>query len=534
MSDLNENKNLEANENDAEYVDEYGEFGTVFSDPTEHRAVKPRGNRKRIIAIVSAVLAVAILIGGTVAVIRLIPKKKTDDTSSPITQTPESHSLVEIDESDVSEVIITNENGSFTFTAKQEITESESSSSTTTSWVLAGENMEFISSDKISSKLSSVLSVSSTQPLAAVNEEICGFEAPTYTAVITKTDGSAVTVTVGKEYAGQDMYCVKTSAADTVYLVDKSSLDALGFNIEDLYRSFSVEGVDMDKISENYVANATLASFDKLTISGSNFPKALEIVMNDDEQLSGYLPYLITSPERRLASDTSIAEILAVFSSGLSSEGIYSTDVKSSSLNKYGLNKPYLTISIKAGEISSTIKISAVQDDGYYAAVSDNSTVICKIAASSLSFIGYNTESFYGRSVYMSSINELSNMTFTAGDVTHSFDIVYDSSEDAEETYVITCDGKKITASYFQNFYQEFVGLQAADFDTSSSSQTKALSIRLTYSSDNSTKTIDFYPSSATKYLYEIDGKPMGRVATTSISNIINLVERVAQNKDIG
>ncbi len=531
MSDLNQNNNLDINEN--EYVDEYGEFGTIFSDPAEHRAVKSRGNRKRLIAIISSVLAVAVLIGGTIAIIRLIPKKKTDDDTSTLTQSPESHSLVEIDESEVSEVIITNNNGSFTFNATQEITESESSSSTTTSWILAGGNMELVSSDKISDTVGTLLSLYSTQDLAAVSDEISGFDSPTYTAVITKTDGSEITVTVGKEYAGQGMYCVKTSTDESVYLVEKSSLDTLGFTTEDLYRDFSVEGINMDEISEEYLANGTISSFDKLTISGDSFPQSVEIVMNDDEQLSGYLPYLITSPEKRLANDTAVTEILSTFSTGISAEGIYSADTKSSSLRKYGLRNPYLTITLDLDGKSYTIKISALQEDNYYAAVSDSSEVICKIEPSSLPFINCDIENFYGTSVYMSSINELSNMTFTTENMTHSFDIVYDDSEDAKETYVITCDGEKISAPNFQNFYQEFVGLQVSDFDTSFTSRAKVLSITLTYSSDNSTKTIDFYPSSATKYLYEIDGKPMGRVSTSSISNIIKLIERVAEDKKI-
>ena len=124
-------------------------------------------------------------------------------------------------------------------------------------------------------------------------------------------------------------------------------------------------------------------------------------------------------------------------------------------------------------------------------------------------------------------------MTFTGNGFSYSFDIVYDDSEDAEEEYVITLNGNKLTASYFQNLYQAFVGLTASDFDTSQSSGEPTLSIKLTYSSDGSTRTVDFYPSSATKSVFKTDGKAMGRIGTSELNRFIKQIERVASGKDV-
>ena len=77
MSDTPENENLtDPNTGETpqpEYKDEYSEFETVFSDPAEHHAKKPSGGKKRVRAIIAAALAVAVLTGGTITVIKLIP-----------------------------------------------------------------------------------------------------------------------------------------------------------------------------------------------------------------------------------------------------------------------------------------------------------------------------------------------------------------------------------------------------------------------------------------------------------------------------
>ena len=71
MSDLPEKDN-NLNEN-TENID-VGEDGasTVFSDPVDHKKTAVKKKRSLLPIIISAVLAVAVLAGGTVAVIKLI------------------------------------------------------------------------------------------------------------------------------------------------------------------------------------------------------------------------------------------------------------------------------------------------------------------------------------------------------------------------------------------------------------------------------------------------------------------------------
>ena len=85
------------------------EFSTVFSDPTEHKNASGKQRKKLLPVIIAAVLAVAVLAGGTVAVVKLIPERE-DESSVP---TIETITVLNLDSDDFKTVTVTNENGTF-------------------------------------------------------------------------------------------------------------------------------------------------------------------------------------------------------------------------------------------------------------------------------------------------------------------------------------------------------------------------------------------------------------------------------------
>ena len=79
MSDFSQN-NQELNEQviaDETVSETAVEESSIFSAPVEHNDKAPKNaNKKRFVSIIAATLAVAILIGGTIAVIKFIPELK--------------------------------------------------------------------------------------------------------------------------------------------------------------------------------------------------------------------------------------------------------------------------------------------------------------------------------------------------------------------------------------------------------------------------------------------------------------------------
>lgn len=237
------------------------------------------------------------------------------------------------------------------------------------------------------------------------------------------------------------------------------------------------------------------------------------------------------SPTRRIAEN--VDGIFDLFKSGVSVSGAYSFDPSASARKKLGLDNPDLTVEIKIGSFTKTYLFKQ-QEDGDYAVWYNGAKLIKKVSESSLSFIDYKVNDYYASWVCLQSINELSNFTLKTPDKTYSFDIVYDDSEDAEETYVITYEGKKLVAENFQNFYQECISLSCTDFTVDKLSGEPNISIVFTYSDASRGKTaVEFRKASETKYQYSIDGIDMGKINSSALNKILRLAQKVANGESI-
>ena len=237
------------------------------------------------------------------------------------------------------------------------------------------------------------------------------------------------------------------------------------------------------------------------------------------------------SPVQKLAEN--VDSVFEVFSKGLTVAGAYAYDVSAESLQSVGLDQPTIVLDVTVGNHRSVLRIAKV-DDSFSAVITNDSTFIHKVANSYLPFLNYTAESFYSKYVYMQSIKELSGFALaTADGKQYAFNIVYNEGAEDGQDFVITMDGKSLKASYFQNFYQEFVGLQAADFNTEKAVGTPEATITLTYAADGSKKTITFTKFSETRVQFAIDGKPEGCITSSAFTKFLRYADRVAENKDI-
>lgn len=113
----------------------------------------------------------AVLAGGTVAVIKLIPERE-DDTSTPSIETIK---VLDKSSDDFKTVTVTNKNGTFKLYSEEEKEESSSSSSSSdtssstvkTVWYLDGYSKDVINSSSVSSIVSSVASVTASREVTA-------------------------------------------------------------------------------------------------------------------------------------------------------------------------------------------------------------------------------------------------------------------------------------------------------------------------------------------------------------------------------
>ena len=530
MSDFPEKENIEETTEPTLTPEEEG--STVFSDPAEHKKTAVKQKKRLLPKVIAAALAVGVLAGGTVAVIKLIPERE-EDTSTPSIETI---SVLDMKSDDFKSVTVTNENGTFKLYSVEETETSDSSdtssSESTVNWYLDGYDREVIDSSAAGSIAGYAASIKAVREVTSKSAAECGLENPTVKADVVKNDGSEFSILVGSESPDNTGTYVKLSTEEKIYITETDLKGNFTFDALSLAETGSVPGITVTDDMKDYKGNdGALSSFDTITITGKNYPEKVVLAPNTDENLSAYAAYMTVSPTKRIADN--VDGIFGLFKSGVSASGAYSFDTSVSSRKNLGFDNPDLTATIKVGSVTQTYSFKQ-QEDGDYAVWYDGAKLIKKVSASSLSFIDYKVNDYYASWVCLQSINELSNFTVKTPDKTYSFDIVYDDSEDAEETYVITYEGTKLVAENFQNFYQECISLSCSDYTIDKVITEPAMSFVFTYSDTSREKTaVEFKKAGETKYQYSIDGIDMGKINSSSLNKILRQVEKVANGESV-
>lgn len=528
MSDFPEKENIEET-TEPTLTPEEG--STVFSDPAEHKKTAVKQKKRLLPKVIAAVLAVGVLAGGTVAVIKLIPEREESSTPS-----IETISVLDMKSDDFKSVTVTNENGTFKLYSVEETETSDSSdtssSEPTVNWYLDGYDREVIDSSAAGSIAGYAASLEAVREVTSKSTAECGLENPTVKADVVKNDGSEFSILVGSESPDNTGTYVKLSTEEKIYITETDLKGNFTFDALSLAETGSVPGIAVTDDMKDYKGDdGALSSFDTITLSGKNYPEKVVLAPNTDENLSAYAAYMTVSPTKRIADN--VDGIFGLFKSGVSASGAYSFDTSVSSRKNLGFDNPDLTATIKVGSVTQTYSFKQ-QGDGDYAVWYDGAKLIKKVSASSLSFIDYKVNDYYASWVCLQSINELSNFTVKTPDKTYSFDIVYDDSEDAEETYVITYEGTKLVAENFQNFYQECISLSCSDYTIDKVINEPAMSFVFTYSDTSREKTaVEFKKAGETKYQYSIDGIDMGKINSSSLNKILRQVEKVANGESV-
>ncbi|MBR4073109.1 MAG: DUF4340 domain-containing protein [Clostridia bacterium] len=536
LIESNEEKVSEAEVN-APIEDGYEDFGTIFGDPQEKKASTGKGNgKKRLVSIIASVLAVAILVGGTVAIVKLIPEKEPDDVAS---SAMDDIKVLTTESDEFNKVTVTNSKGKFVFNAKKVKAEEDSSQTDTSSedepqyqtvWSVEGVDSSKTDSNSISVVMSGLESITASKEITQKTAEECGLTKPTYKVDVESKEYGNFSVLFGKDSPDGTGTYLKLSTKENIYLVDSSAATAFDFHLLDFAENSAFEAMEITDDMKDYTTEGALTSFDKLTVSGENFEDTVVIEPNSDEAMAQFTPFIVTSPTNQIADK--VEGVLDIFAKGLTAEGAYSFEVTPAELKKVGLDKPDIVLEIKVAGNKRTYKFSRV-DEEYCAVVTDGSKIIKKVAVSNVPFIDYNTQSFYSAWVFLRSINDLSNLTFETEGKKYSFDIVYDDAEDAEETYIIKIDGKKLNAENFQNFYQHFISVNAADFNIEKTTQAPDMKITATYAKTGAKEVLTFTRTTATKYQYNLDGKDIGRITSAYYNKIVKYLKMAAADEII-
>ncbi len=519
MTDFPENENLTSqNENEASLQEQNDEF-SIFANPVEHKKKATAKKRKRLPIVLASVLAVAVLVGGTVAVVKLIPEMVKDTSSAP---TLENIEVLTLSEDDVKAFSVQNSSGRYQLYSEKE----KSGETEITNWYIKEYDKEVLSTSAVSGIVDAACAIVASREVTERTAADCGLENPAVKAIVTTEKNGKLEILLGELSPDKSGYYLKLSNSEKIYVVDVSVKESLDFNPLTLADNSAFPAFETSEDMSGYLGDdGLLISFDEMNISGRNLEKAVSIKPNNDNKISTFAQYIVASPEERIAEN--VDSVLEVFKSGLSVAGAYSFDTSAKSISATGLNSPDMTVSLKIKNKTLTYKFK-LQQDGNYAVICDNAKLIKKVDPSNLPFIEYSTTDFYSSWVCLNSIEDLKSFTFKVGDTTHAFGITANSDEESDEKYLIDYNGKSIKSSVFQNFYQKCISLSCNDYTVDDISAKPDYSIIFTFKDEiGGQQVVDFVKSSQTRYQYSLNGVKLGKLTSASLNELVKSLEEM-------
>ncbi len=496
---------------------------TIFSAPKEHndKPKKGGGNLKKIIA---AFLAVAILIGGTIAVINLIPV--IEET---VIDSDKSAVVTELSSDDFEKVTL--KNGDKQLILVSSITEADKTS--TVSWSLEGYDAELIDSYYVKQTVSELATISALRKMKSSGGDY-GFDKPQATAIFEgRGDTKDFTITVGNESPDKLGYYLKTTLSETVYLVENTEIAEL-FN-DDLHYAINnnLGGFEQNGGNGDYFSEGELSLYDTLIVDGVNFPTTMKIIRNTD---ASYIGFQVVSPMNRYAYETK--EFLLSLGRGITCAGAYSFEKSDAALKKFGLDKPFMTATMTVAKETLTYKIAKV-DETYAAVVCNNEPMIRKVALDNLPFIDDVATDYYYKTPIVENIKDVENIVLQNGGATYSFKLWYETvkseSEDEEdkEIFHVSSGGKELDGPNFKKYYMKLLGISNVDFATKTISG--AYDSVMTFKHNNGTKdtVIGFKKYSEQRWQYYIDDVALGLITSTDYSKLVDYTKKVAAGEKL-
>ncbi len=483
---------------------------------------------KNVLWIIIAVAAIAVIVG-IVLLLRFLPtdtQKAETDPGTPITLSVDENgehqanlllndkgkldnnsygTLVEYTPSDIKQIDVENQSGTFTILAETPKTVDEETGEEKTDatiyTVVGFEDIELLGGgpDTIANDVAKIDFTSVADPTGKKASDF-GFDKPRATVKTTYTDDTTATIIVGDDAPQQLGTYVMFGDSKAVYIVASESVDGLLFSILDLV---TLEVNDS-------AADTESAEFERLTLSGSAFESKIELIPNEDKAIDS--TYVMISPKKMFISEVEASNISGAVR-GLYADEVVCVNPSSSQLSQYGLSSPYAQLTAIYPDTTVNLKASKPSDDSVYLLADSN--IIYKIGADKVPWIYTNLQKLVPEVIINPNFDSLSNITVTNEKGTYSFDVTTvtdtvtntDGVDETVNTTTAYYKDKKLDEDNFYVFYQNICNMQNAGKADSGASGSPVLTIELSYSTGRATDTVEVYATGNTKYIASLNGE---------------------------
>ena len=451
----------------------------------------------RYILITLAVLAV--LAGALIFALNYDPA----DGGEEQTPTAASERLFDLQESDVTEVRVTNEKGTLTFA--------------------------------LSADGSIVLNGDDTLPLASMSVQSAFYSFPDtrYTEVVSE-DGSASLAEYGLDSPAAR---VEMTAGDTVYTYLCGSVSPLNGGVYGMIEgetrillledaTYAADYGLLDYITKAVTPSISTGDTEKtltsLRIGGSARGDVLELERKSDEEqekTANLSPYRILSPREADANADQLEDKIIGKLSSLRPSGAYAVYPTGAELAACGLEQPAYTLDYTYDGQSYSYRIGGTDESGARYMTVEGYDVIYLVDESAIAFLDTKTDEVISKILYLRYIDSFDWIRLETADE----EITIETTGDMDNL-IAKVDGTIITTDAFQKAYQLMIGALTQGAAEKPDSAPLYAKITFKLRDSETTDVLAFYTMDARKLYAEVNGVCHSYVMKGDIDDMIAAV----------
>ena len=393
------------------------------------------------------------------------------------------------------------------------------------SWVKKDDTDFPVNQSTLDSAASSVTSVESDRVLEDVDDLAeYGLDSPANTIkIVTKSededgDDTTTTLYVGDENSSTSQYYVRKDDEKTVYLVDSSCVEPFTKTLYDYAQM------------EDFPAISSTDTITKISVDGDN---SYELKKNADTSVWS----VSANGEEDKADSATVSSLVSSFGSmAYNSMADYKCEDKS----KYGLDKPYSTITVDYQEKVETSDDNAetsdsetpdsaettemvdkqltilvgneADDSNRYVMVNDSNEVYTMSEETLSALTDKTEEDFWDMTVSYVSVNSLASLKVNYQGTDYKVNASHETStdEDGNDTETVTykLDGADLDETTFTTFYNKLINMAAQKRLTEKYDPDGDAELTVTFTEeDGDTLEVSYYSYDTNYYAAVVDNK---------------------------
>lgn len=365
--------------------------------------------------------------------------------------------------------------------------------------------------------------------VASLGENLSEFGLDKPKAVVTTTfnDDTRSIIKVGANAPQNVGTYINFGTSSTVYVIDTETAEKFMFGITDLV------GMTITETATDVEGN----SLQRLTLSGTNFERDIELAPNDDDAIDSSFKFI--SPENGFANETEATNITGCLR-GLMGVKAICINPSDDDLEKYGLKNPYAKATAIYPDATFTLLASKSEENNSYV-MNEDSNIIYQVATTSIPWSVTSEEKLKNDVVLLPNKEKVKAISISVGDTDYDFDVetktetVDNENGESEEVTNTTASykGTKLDTDNFNTFFQNFSVMNIVGEAKNETLFTPSITITFKYSTGRDDDTIMIYENDSTKCPVALNSKVQGTIYKSYIEKFKENVQKLIKNEPV-